>query len=96
MAAIPFFGIHRIPPFKWHDRTFCSSSLLAFDTVILTKKKKKWGRGPGVPLFLKKKKAFDPPCFLTAGFLNGGTLVYMYYERCLQWSLNVEEKTLNE
>ena len=37
----------------------------------------KLGEGPGVPLFLKKKKAFDPPCFLTAGFLKGETLVYV-------------------
>ena len=30
MAAIPFLSIHRIPPFKWHDRTFCSSFFAGF------------------------------------------------------------------
>ena len=43
----------------------------------------KLGEGPGVPLFLKKKKAFDPPWFLTAGFLNVGTLVYFSQLFCI-------------
>jgi len=41
MAAIPFFGIHRIPPFKWHDRSFVAAFGWLFDTVIFHKKNKK-------------------------------------------------------
>ena len=39
MAAILFLSIHRIPPFKWHDRTFVAAFGWLFDTVIFYKKK---------------------------------------------------------
>ena len=37
------------------------------------------GAGPGVTLFLVLTKVSDPPCFLTAGFLNGATRLVMVW-----------------
>jgi hypothetical protein len=37
MAAIPFLSIHRIPPFKWHDRSYVAASGWLFDTVNILK-----------------------------------------------------------